>query len=300
MENPKSLELAAFISGWTWTIPDFDSFKVLNPVGHVETSPDQTFIIENQEYTFAYELTLNSPDSNPTIKLINKSNRILRIRSCQPPHDTFTVKPGGGCDGPEANYFWDSQDELICEVAFEAFIYDVPSSLHCDLLALLDDPEKSDFMLICEDQKFPCHSLILRARSPVLAAAFESSEPTKMLKIDGFKPSSVRRMLEFIYSDAVNSDPDADLLKLADYFNIQGLNKICDRRLAESVVEDNVFDLLTLAESVPEAKILMEKVLDFIVENYKHLKETPKWDQMKIGRLQALLDHMNSKLTEKN
>ena len=301
MENPKHLKpfIAAFVGDWTWTIPDWRTWSASKPPGHVETSPEQCFVVLDQELRFAYELIVPQPGSGPSTRLINRSNRTVRVKTSTYPYETYIVKPGDRCQGPGITFHSFLDGPLNCRMAFNAHIlldFDVPSSLQRDFLALLDDPEKCDFTLICKDQKFPCHSFILKARTPVLAGAFESSEETDQLEIKGFEPSSVQKMVEFIYSDTISSDADADLLKLADYFNIQGLIKLSDQRLADAVSEDNVFDLLTLADCVPEAKVLKQTAMDFIIENYSQLKESPEWDQMSNRGLRDILDCMNSKL----
>jgi len=96
-------------------------------------------------------------------------------------------------------------------------------------------------------------------------------------------------MLEFIYSNSVSGSVDGDLLKLADFFNIQGLTKLCEKRLSDSISKENIFDLLTLSESFSQAEILKENVMDFIVKNYSELKENSRWNSLDKRLLNEIL-----------
>ena len=53
-------------------------------------------------------------------------------------------------------------------------------SIAKDLAVQLADPSFTDWTLICEDERIPCHRFMLGSRSPVFKAMFEQ---------DGFKES---------------------------------------------------------------------------------------------------------------
>ena len=56
-------------------------------------------------------------------------------------------------------------------------------SLAKDLAVQLADPSFYDWTLICEDERIPCHRVILGSRSPVFKVMFEQ---------DGFKENKDR------------------------------------------------------------------------------------------------------------
>ena len=58
------------------------------------------------------------------------------------------------------------QVERICEK---------PGSLAKDLAIQLADPSFTDWTLICEDEKIPCHRVILGSRSSVFKVMFEQA-----------------------------------------------------------------------------------------------------------------------------
>jgi hypothetical protein len=205
------------------------------------------------------------------------------------------MKPGEGSLSPECTLVFDGHDQgaIACRIRFVGHIlldFDEHTSLHRDLVTHTNATEDSDFKLICEEQVFPCHKLFLKARSSVFRDAFASSLNSNEFRIESFKPDSVKKMLKFIYSNSIEDNVDADLLKLADFFNIQALTKLCEQRLSEIISKDNIFDLLTLAESVSQAEILKVNVMDFIVKNYNELKEKSKWNTLDKRLLNEILD----------
>jgi len=289
--------VAAFIDDWTWAIPDWESWRVSRQAGHVETSPEKRFVVSDQELIFVYELTLDRPFDTygATVRLVNLSSRTGRIHTYR--HGTsvfFTLKPGEGVPNSQLT-ITGVNDDVCLRVRFVGHIlldFDEQTSLQRDIIANVDPLEDTDFKLICGDREFPCHKIFLRARSPVLRAAFSNSKSCNEFRVDGFSPDAVKKMLRFVYSNSIgDADADADLLRLADFFNIRSLTKLCQLKLSSTISRDNVFDLLTLAESVGvEADVLKDKVVDFIVKNYASLKETSKWKNLDVGLLNDILD----------
>ena len=304
MESPpERLEpsLAAYIGDWTWTIPNFETWVVSMPDGHIEESPVKHFVVGDHKFSFSYRFQVGEQWGR--CRLINRSKMDVRLTGNNPPYNLI-LRPGEDC-----NFCWmtfdleGDVDGIFRNRATIMIDYDEESPLQRDLLSLFKNPNDSDFTLLCEDEKFSCHKCILKARSPVLAAALEATQESNELiefrvDSDSFKvrPDSVKQILEFIYSDSISGDVDADLLKLADYFNIQGLVKLCQNRMADTITEDNFFSLLTLAESISEGKILKKTVMDFIVENYQVLKETADWQKLTIRQRDDIMDIMFAKL----
>ena len=298
MESPpERLEpcLAAFIGDWTWTIPNFENWVDSKPDGHIEESPVKHFVVGDHKFSFSYRFQVGG-----RCRLINRSKMDVRLTGNNPPYNLI-LRPGEDC-----NFCWmtfdleGDVDGIFRNRATIMIDYDEESPLQRDLLSLFKNPNDSDFTLLCEDEKFSCHKYIIKARSPFLAAVFEATLETKEYRVDSdsfkVRPDSVKKMLEFFYSDTISGDVDADLLKLADYFDIPGLLKLCQIRLAVTIRKDNYFSLLTLAESISEGKILKKNVMHYIAENYPVLKETPDWQKLTIRQRDDIMDIMFAKL----
>ena len=63
---------------------------------------------------------------------------------------------------------------------------------------LLNNSDSSDFKIVCEDQTFPCHRIILANHSEVLSEMIKAAED-QVWNITDFKPETVKLMIHFIY-----------------------------------------------------------------------------------------------------
>ena len=79
---------------------------------------------------------------------------------------------------------------------------------------LLRNAEFSDFKIVCEDQTFPCHRVILANHSEVLSKMTDTNNwaetKEKIWTISDFKPETVKMMLHFIYCHQL---PEGGLIK---------------------------------------------------------------------------------------
>jgi len=75
------------------------------------------------------------------------------------------------------------------------------------IAVLCKDQAERDFSIICAGQTFPCHKVVLAAKSEVLKKDMKSSfcfAEKKELEIKGFDPATVKEMLQFIYTGDVD------------------------------------------------------------------------------------------------
>ncbi len=100
---------------------------------------------------------------------------------------------------------------------------------------MLDSGDNADVHLVCGDASFPCHKMLLAARSLVFKAMFFGQGDYKEGKKGGrvvikeFEPAEVKQFLRFIYSgkcDFNKVDP-WQVLALADKYDVKMLNQIC-------------------------------------------------------------------------
>ena len=291
---------AASIADWTWTIPNLQDL-MMAPHGQVINSPPKSFSVMGQEFSFCYELTLTNAWGPIRTRLVNQSNRDVTIKSYEHPTEVYTLKHGEGCERAASFEIRPEEDGVVNGVVRnDAFILlDLDIEGQLDFLTLLEDPKDSDFKLICQDKEFPCHRNFLRARSSVLAGAFESSEKSGEYKLDKFNPDSVKKMLEFVYSSSFKGDADQDLLRLADFLDIQGLMKQCCQKLATTLSMVNVFNLLNLADTLnASAQILADQAIKFIAENFAELQDDPEWEGMTNRRMRDIFSRVYSHFSE--
>lgn len=154
-----------------------------------------------------------------------------------------------------------------------------------ELGGLLEDPVFSDFTLECCGVKFPCHKAILAARSKVFNKMFAANmkeTKTEMAKMT-MKVETLKAMLEFIYSGEVSGDiNNAELLEVADMYELPGLVAICFNSFKTMVSIEDVTDVLIISDRHGLAdfkKLAMEKVVEhrerFMKDDKFHEKMTP-------------------------
>ena len=80
--------------------------------------------------------------------------------------------------------------------------------------------------------------------------------------------------MKYIYIGDVALDRYAlDLLKVADYYQIDDLKHKCEKNLTESLSVENYIELLELAD-IFDASRLETKEIRFIIKNKKKLMKT--------------------------
>ncbi len=102
-----------------------------------------------------------------------------------------------------------------------------------DFGLLLDSGDMADMSIVCGQQEFPCHKIILSCRSPVLEALFSHRDfeenQRSRIEIEDFEPFEVKQFLKFAYCnkcDFYQVDPWR-LLALGDKYLMKSLTNYC-------------------------------------------------------------------------
>merc|ERR1712179_835749 len=97
-----------------------------------------------------------------------------------------------------------------------------------------------------------CHKNILSSSSDVFQRMFASTSFTEgregLLSIEDLEPKSVENLLEFIYTDKINTKELSvhelcDLLKASDKYNISQLKSYVGEKLIACITKVNVLGL---------------------------------------------------------
>jgi len=163
----------------------------------------------------------------------------------------------------------------------------------------------SDVTLVCEEKMFPCHKVILSARSDVFKAMF-SHENTKegqtnQVDITDTDPDTLEQLLKYIYSDKLDCDmPNlaSSLMRAADKYNIPRLKSLCEEAICNNIEVSNAADILVLAHMY-EATNLKAMAVDFIMNNLNKVSETTAWTNITTGQHPKLLGEMFKTLMER-
>jgi len=141
----------------------------------------------------------------------------------------------------------------------------------------------SDCKLVCGGQEISCHVVILAARSPVFAAMMATplkERETKEICIDDFTIEIVKELVNFIYTGKVTNIEEnaAELLKIADKYQIQQLKDTCVKKL---IKDTNVENCLYHAELGILFRVddLQSTAVTYAVKNITDLMKSQEWKQ---------------------
>ncbi|XP_065222352.1 speckle-type POZ protein-like isoform X1 [Planococcus citri] len=149
------------------------------------------------------------------------------------------------------------------------------TAIKCDLSedfeSLLEDPKCADVIFTTNGSNYPAHKYILAARSPFFAAMFrrKDSKDGKLRKIrinvTHMDEEVLRAMLRYIYTGKYeNLGKLADkLFVAAAKYGLEGLKKICERTLCETLTAENADDMFVFAKK-HHANELKSKVIEFL------------------------------------
>ena len=160
------------------------------------------------------------------------------------------------------------------------------SRLANDISALFEQSKFADCTVACEGREFQCHKNILAGRSTVFDAMFtHDMEENRKSKVDivDLDGDTVYDMIVYIYSGKVTDmeDKATGLLSAAEKYDLKELKTMCETSLCDTITQDNVLDLLVLAD-LHGATTVRGVALKFIVDNGKEIVAQAGWrDKLK-------------------
>lgn len=159
-----------------------------------------------------------------------------------------------------------------------------PSGVLQNFKKLFLTQEGSDVIIKVKGQKFPAHRLILKAQSPVFAAALQSDmqeKVTGVIDIDDCDPSTFSDFLCFLYCGEVrklSAENAFSLFTVADKYNVVDLRSMCMEFIKLNLSIDTFCDTIVVSMLYPDTKSeLVELITDFLAENLQKITETDAW-----------------------
>merc|ERR1711874_767610 len=142
-----------------------------------------------------------------------------------------------------------------------------------------------DVVLVCGDEKIPCHRIILSARSPVFKAMLENDmkeKHTNEISIPDSTPGMVKVMLKRIYDGEVPADINniaGELIHNADKYGLELLTKACEEAFVEELTDGNAVRTLIIIDRYVPLSDVRKKVLEFIWDNARRVMKSEDWKQ---------------------
>ena len=164
---------------------------------------------------------------------------------------------------------------------------DIEPTLEQAMRHLMFDAESSDLKIKCGEKVFPCHKFILGTRSDVFKTMFSSDLNVSMtednvLEIIDVSAETMNLFLKFLYTDDISpKEISCDLLIVADKYNFKRLTNICLKYLENNIETNNVMEITATAYLLDNDQLL-QRASAFIFDHRGSIKQTEKWDQIKV------------------
>lgn len=132
-----------------------------------------------------------------------------------------------------------------------------------------------------KEKEFRAHKLVLVARSPVFAAMFKhetSEKRTGIIHINDCDPDSFHEFLEYLYCgklESISFRSAYHLYQISDKYNVQGLKPFCVEYMMHCITEENLCDVVKLAELYDETMLMSAAQVFF---NLNLTKVVAEWE----------------------
>lgn len=160
--------------------------------------------------------------------------------------------------------------------------------------------EDSDVTIKVKGLKFPAHRLILKAQSPVFAAALQSNmreKVTGIIDIEDCDPATFSDFLCFLYCGEVrklSAENAFSLFTVADKYDVSDLRSMCMDFIKLNLSIDTFFDTIELVVMYPDTKSdLIQLLIDFLAKNVQKITATDKWKSFVVQNPELSKELMN-------
>jgi len=181
-----------------------------------------------------------------------------------------------------------AQANLQKETVFNSLEDEGLRELSQNFGSLLWDEKTSDFRIICGDESFPVHRLVLKARSGYFQGLFNSKlveSETGKVNIENMASETLKAVIEYMYTGKFKDieSKALQLLVAAERFDLPLLKKYCEEWLISKLKKNNAVDLFILADEQNSVKLRL-KAKQMIVENGAEIIKQEGW-HAKLGTL---------------
>ncbi|KAI6170093.1 Protein roadkill [Aphelenchoides besseyi] len=185
----------------------------------------------------------------------------------------------------------------------EEFIVEGPFNIYCNICPItavvaptrepifdqrfasfFNNPFFSDAEIHVDNKIFKISRAIVSGSSPIFRAMFDKKikeQTSGVVRIDRFEVAMVEKMLIYIYENKVDNlnDIAAELLPVADYYQIDNLVKICVDSIVNNLTTKNVLSVLQLAFDRPHLIEFRVYVMNFTNANYNEIRQLDGFEE---------------------
>jgi hypothetical protein len=164
---------------------------------------------------------------------------------------------------------------MAFKCSFE-IVLKVPNDLnspHTAISKLFSEGEFTDVEIICGNQTFKCHKLILALYSNVFKAMLYTNKCTEnttgTVRVDDIDAKTMNTMIKYLYHNKITYEEatDLDLIVAANKYNIVDLVAKCEKIIFLTMSVTNIMDVLVVSKLLPTPD-LFEKAKLFYNQHF--------------------------------
>ena len=143
----------------------------------------------------------------------------------------------------------------------------------------------TDVTLVTGKKEFKAHRVVLAAQSAFFKTRFEQrwEQSGARVELNDVSPEILEAVLKYMYTGQVDKIGDGELacklLSVADQYAMEKLRTTCEATLAKSISDENVVDVLILADT-HNGKDLKKVCIEYVVRNPSQVKKNSAWSKM--------------------
>ena len=188
-----------------------------------------------------------------------------------------------------------SDNELIC---FQRS-HNQTSKLGIELKSLRSDEVFTDFTIISEDERLPCHKVLLAANSSMLKAMIKSNmveAKTNQLHLNSISPPVIRVLLDYMYTGeiAVSEDIFMDLIEAANYLQLLELKQFCLNKVASLLKPENVIAWFKFA-GMMDFKDILSQCSDMMCRRFHEVYQSKEFQALTYNEFSSYLGDIKDK-----
>lgn len=151
---------------------------------------------------------------------------------------------------------------------------------------LLESKKLTNVKFVIENQEISAHSEIISMQSPVFKSMFECDmleKNNERVEITDTEPKIFKLLIDFIYHGKVESSDFEDSMRLlitSDKYFMTDLVRVCEKLLAQKLIDKNVVDLFVTACFLNSAEILKKHCMEFIYDHMHDVIVTESYRSM--------------------
>ncbi|XP_029309853.1 kelch-like protein 40a [Cottoperca gobio] len=167
------------------------------------------------------------------------------------------------------------------------------SLLQDGLCDLLENDKFVDCVLKIQEEKFPCHRLVLAASSPFFKAMFLSDleeSKNREIVLKDVEPGVMGMILRYLYTSDINLTEQnvQDIFMVANMYQIPSIFSVCVSYLQEKLVLGNCLAIFRLGLLLDCPRLVL-KARDFICERYQVVVRDQDFLQLAASELAIII-----------